>query len=82
MVTFACAWVLFVNMSLLSWLATHKTKSCTLPTQSAHDDNLEVTGSYRQIDNPVPLLDKAQSINQAEPLIEDLWLRFSIGSRC
>ena len=30
------AWVLFVNtMFLLSWLATQKPKSCTLPTQSA-----------------------------------------------
>ena len=78
MVTFCVrvAWVLFVNtMSLLSWLATHKPKSCTLPTQSAHDDNLEGTGGHLQIDNPaagsvvdrtVPLLDKAQSINQAE----------------
>ena len=71
---FACAWVLFVNMtSLLSWLATHKPKSCTLPTQSAHDHNLEGTGSHLQINNPAagsvvdsPLLDKAQSISQVE----------------
>ena len=36
MVTFACAWALFVNtMLLLSWLATQKPNSCTLPTQSA-----------------------------------------------
>ena len=35
-VTFACAWVFFVNtMLLLSWLATQKPNSCTLPTQSA-----------------------------------------------
>ena len=47
-------WVSFVNkMSLLPWLATHKSKSCALPTQSAHDDNLEDTGSrHLQIDNP------------------------------
>ena len=35
-VTFTCTWVMFVNMMLLlSWLATHKPKSCTLPIQSA-----------------------------------------------
>ena len=35
-INFACAWVLFVNtMLLLSWLATQKPNSCTLPTQSA-----------------------------------------------
>ena len=52
--------MLFVNtMSLTCSPGLLHIKSCTLPTQSARDDNLEGIGSHLQIDHPVPLLDKA-----------------------